>query len=366
MLNVRFTTIFAILISTLLLVIAPIGAQEDDEELIGGVLNVYSARHYGQMETPFIEFEEATGIEVRVSQGSPRDLLARLRADIERGNRSVADVYLAIDAGVLAIATEEGLLQPYTSDTLEANILETQRDPDGHWYGFSQRVRTVVYNPEGVTEEELENLNEYADLADPVWEGRLCMRPASHIYTVSWTSSLIHNLGEEEAAEVISGIAANVTRYINSDTSQIRAVATGECDVAVVNHYYMGLLAAGNEDDQDLFESVQLKWMNQGEDGTGTFYNINGAGIVTNAANLEQAQAFLEYFSTVEGQAPDETGIPGVNYEFPTNPEAEVNEVIAGFGEVMLDTDYPLWEYGALQAEAVTLLEENGFGFSEN
>jgi len=367
MLNTRKSTIFAIIISLLLLVVAPVSAQDDDDdELIGGVLNIYSARHYGDMEGPFLAFEEATGIEVRISQGSPRDLLARLRADIERGNRSVADIFLAIDAGVLAIATEEGLLQPYTSDTLEANIAETQRDPDGHWYGLSQRVRTVVYNPENVTEEEIDTLNDYADLAAPVWEGRLCMRPASHIYTVSWTSGLIYNLGAEEAAEVISGIANNVTRYINSDTSQIRALVAGECDVALVNHYYMGRLANGDDDDQATFEAVQLKWMNQGEDNTGTFYNINGAGIVANAANVEQAQAFLEYFSTIEGQAPDETGISGVNYEFPTNPEAEINETIAAFGEVMLDTGYPLWEYGDLQAEAVELLEDNGFGFSEN
>lgn len=333
----------------------------------GGVLNIYSSRHYGAMELPFTKFQEATGIEVRVSQGSPRDLLARLRADVDRGNRSPADLFLAIDAGVLSLAAEEGLLQPVDSEVLRQNIDETQRDPDNYWFGLSQRLRTVVYNPENVTEEELEfHLNTYSDLADPVWGGRLCMRPASHIYTVSWTSSLIYNLGAEEATSVIEGIAANVVRYIDSDTSQIKAVAAGECDVALINHYYLGILANGSDGDKSVFDAVDLRWMNQGEEGTGVFYNINGAGVVLNAANAENATAFLEYMSSLEGQAGDESGFPGSNYEFPVNPEAEINETIAAFGPVKLDTGFPLWEYGRLQADAVDLLETAGLGFSEN
>lgn len=352
---------FAALAALTMLTIAILPATAQDN----GFLNIYSARHYGALEAPFVQFQEDTGIEVRVSQGSPRDLLARLRADIDRGGRSPADLFLAIDAGVLSLATEEGLLQPIESDVLTANIAETQRDPDGHWYGLSQRVRTVVYNPTNVTEEEVTNsLNTYSDLASDVWEDRLCMRPASHIYTVSWTSSLIHNLGAAEAQAVIEGIGDNVVRYINSDTSQIQAVAAGECDVALVNHYYMGRLANGDEEAQETFNAVQLKWMN--EDTTGTFYNINGAGVVINAANADNAQTFLEYFSTVEGQSGEETGLPGVNYEYPTNPEASINETIAGFGSVTLDLTYNLWNYGALQSDAVTLLEEAGFGFSEN
>jgi iron(III) transport system substrate-binding protein len=360
----RATFVIAALLSTLSLSVLEQNAATAQS---GGVLNIYSSRHYGAMELPFTKFEEATGIEIRVSQGAPQDLLARLRADIGRGNRSPADLFLAIDAGVLSLAAAEGLLQPVDSETLRQNIDETQRDPDDYWFGISQRVRTAIYNPENVTGEELEDhLNSYSDLANPVWANRLCMRPASHIYTVSWTSSLIYNLGEDKAAEVISGIADNVVRYIDSDTSQITAVAAGECDVALVNHYYLGILANGSQRDKAVFEAVELRWMNQGEDGTGAFYNINGAGVVLNAANAENAIAFLEYMSSLEGQAGDETGFPGSNYEFPANPNAEINETIAAFGPVKLDTGYPLWEYGRLQADAVDLLEIAGFGFSEN
>jgi iron(III) transport system substrate-binding protein len=355
----RLFTYLAFVVILALLSLSSALAQATDS----GVLNVYSSRHYGEMEAPFIAFTEATGIDVRVSAGSPQDLLGRLRADIQRGNRSIADVFLAIDAGVLSLAAEEGLLMPIQSDVLNANIDESFRDPDGRWYGLSIRARTVVYNPANVSDEELAQLNNYSDLANPIWQGRLCMRPASHIYTISSFSSLVYHLGEE-AADVTAGIVSNVTRYINSDTSLIQAVAAGECDVTLVNHYYMGRLANGSADDQAVFNSVAIRWMNQ--DTTGVFFNVNGAGIVKDAANYDNAVKFLEYMSAVENQCGGSACFPGSNYEFPTNPEAEVNETIVGFGEFVLDLDYPLWEYGAYQEAAVTLLEDAGFGFTEN
>ncbi|MEM6282888.1 MAG: extracellular solute-binding protein [Chloroflexota bacterium] len=334
-------------------------AQEDP-----GVLNVYSSRHYGAMEAPFVKFQEETGIEVRVSAGSPRDLLARLRADIDRGDRSIADVFLAIDAGVLDLAAEEGLLAPIESDVLNENVAPEFRDPDGHWYGLSIRARTLVYNPENTTEEEIAAISTYSDLATDTWEGRMCMRPASHIYTVSLFSSLIFHLGEDAALETMTGISDNVTRYINSDTRQIEAVAAGECDVAFVNHYYLGRLASNG--DMEIPGTVNVKWMNQPDAGNGVFFNINGAGVVTNSANFDNAVAFIEFMSTVENQCGAMECFPGSNFEYPTNPNAEPNETIAGFGEFVYDTVYPLWEYGAFQDASVATLEAANFGFEEN
>ncbi|MEL6526454.1 MAG: extracellular solute-binding protein [Chloroflexota bacterium] len=355
----RFVVGTTALLALLSLAFSAVVAQED-----AGVLNIYSSRHYGDLEAPFVAFTEETGIDVRVSAGTPRDLLSRLRADIDRGNRSVADIFLAIDAGVLDLAAEEGLLQPLESEVVIENVDESFRDPDNHWFGLSIRTRTLVFNPENVTDEEIDAVTSYADLADPMWAGRLCMRPASHIYTVSLFSSILFNLGEEEATEVTTGIAENVTRYINSDTSQIRAVAAGECDVAIVNHYYMGRLANGDAEDVETFEAVQLKWMNQ--ESNGVFFNVNGAGIVTNAANYDNAVLFMEFMTNAENQCGDLTCFPGSNYEYPTNPEAVVNDTLLDFGEFTYDLEYPLWEYGAFQEASVEMLEQADFGFAEN
>jgi len=354
----RFSLAILFLAAVVSLGLLPAAAQDDP-----GVVNVYSSRHYGDLEGPFEAFTQATGIEVRVSAGTPQDLLTRLRADLQRGNRSIADVFLAIDAGVLSLAASEDLLVPITSDVLNANIAEEYRDPEGRWYGLSIRTRNVIYNPDNVTEAELAGLNTYADLASPEWQGRLCMRPASHIYTVSLFSSLLHHLGEEAPA-VAEGIAGNVSRYINSDTSLIQAVAAGECDVTVTNHYYLGRLINGSAEDQAVAERVAIRWMNQ--ETTGAFININGAGIIRNAANYDNALRFIEFLSLTENQCGSPTCFPGSNYEYPTNPAGELNETTASFGEVVFDTSYPLWEYGALQQPAIDMLMAAGFGFVEN
>jgi len=349
----------AISLVLMLTLIVPVTIAQDDDP---GVLNIYSARHYGAMEAPFVAFQEATGIEVRVSQGSPRDLLQRLQADIDRGGRSVADVFLAIDAGVMGIATENGLLQPVMSDVLDTNVPAEYRDPEGHWFGLSMRSRTLVYNPENVTEEEIDAVNTYADLASDVWADRMCMRPASHIYTVSLVSGLIYHNGYDSAKEIVDGWVSNNPIFINSDTRQIQAVMAGECDVAVVNSYYVARL----RDAEDPAGAVAHKWMNQGEDDFGVFFNVNAAGIVTNAANYDNALLFIEFMSSLEGQAGTPEGFPGSNFEFPVNPEAEAHPLLVDLGEVTFDTEYSLWEYGSLQTDAVTLLEEAGYGFDES
>jgi iron(III) transport system substrate-binding protein len=358
----KIFTVITLLAMMLALGVAFIGAQDDDP----GVLNIYSARHYGAMEAPFVQFQEDTGIEVRVSAGSPRDLLTRLRADLERGDRSVADLFLSIDAGTLDIAAEEGLFAQVESDILTENIAEPFRSPENYWYGLSIRPRSLVYNPENVTEEELASINNYEDMAADIWEGRACMRPAAHIYTVSLFSSVLYNQGEEVAADTLNGVANNVTRYINSDTRTIEAVAAGECDIAFVNYYYVARLAKGDEAAQDTFNSIALKWMGQGEDGTGVFFNINGAGVVRNAANYDNAVRFIEYMSQPENQCGSVECFPGSNNEYPTNPTVEPNETLQSFGEFEYGTGYPLWEYGAYQQRTVELLEEAGFGFEEN
>lgn len=350
------------LLTTLLLAVSvPMMAHAQQS-----VLNVYSSRHYGTMEAPFVAFQEATGIEVRVSAGTPNDLLERLTAEVDQGGRSVADVFLAIDGGVLELAAQRELLQAIESDVLNANIPTELRDPEGYWYGLSKRVRTLVYNPANVSEEELASIQTYADLGAPTWANRVCMRPASHTYTVALMSSLVFHLGEEEAALSFGNISNNVTRYINSDTSIITAVAAGECDVAFVNHYYLARLANGSNDDKAIYDAVRIHFMQQGEEQAGAFFNVNGAGVVVNAANYDNAVRFIEFMSQPEMQASTPEAFVGSNYEYPVHPEAELHPTLASWGEVKLDTVYPLWEYGNLQVRTIELLDEVGFGFTEN
>lgn len=313
------------------------------------VVNVYSARHYGAMEDAFVRFTEETGIEVRLSSGSAQSILERLRAE---GSQTVADVYFTIDAGGLDLAASEGLLQPIESEILTEAIPADLRDPDNLWFAVSQRMRTIMYNPETVDPSELST---YAALADETWAGRLCLRPGTHIYTISLIGSLIANLGAEEAERVVAGWVANQPQYIDSDTRILETIAAGGCDVGLTNHYYLARLL-----DTDPEFPVRAFWANQDEGETGVFRNVGGVAMTAAALNRDNAIRLIEWMAT-DGQAADLTGVPGGNYEFPTAVDAPVNEIIAGFGEFTIDP-LPLTEYGELQIQAVELIERVGYG----
>ncbi len=334
---------FALLLG---IIAAPAHAQSSAPR----VVNLYSSRHYGAMEAAFTAFTEATGIEVRLSQGSAQSILERLRAE---GSQTIADVFFTIDAGGLSLAAEEGLLQPIESAVIEAAVPEDLRDPENRWFAVSQRMRTIMYNPTAVDPAELST---YEQLADPMWNGRLCLRPATHIYTISLVGSLIAAHGVEEAERIVSGWVANNPQYIDSDTRILETIAAGGCDVGLTNHYY---LARKLNEDPNF--PVQVFWANQGEGERGVFRNVSGVGVTTAALNVENAVRLIEWMVT-DGQAADATGIPGGNYEFAVNPEAPMHPIIAEFGEFTIDP-LPLAEYGSFQAEAVAVLERSGYGF---
>lgn len=328
-----------------LLLVAPAVAQDSRQ-----VVNVYSARHYGAMEEAFVRFTEATGIEVRLSQGSVQSLLERLRAE---GSQTPADVFFSIDAGALDLAAAEGLLQPIQSDVIAEAIPAELRDPDNQWVAVSQRLRTFVYNPDTVDPAELTT---YADLADPKWAGRLCMRPATHIYTISLVGGLILDLGEDAAEQVVAGWVANNPQYIDSDSRMVETVAAGGCDVALVNHYYFARALSENPE-----LNARLAWADQGEGANGVFRNVSAIGITSAAVNYDNAVRLIEWMVT-DGQAGDNSGIPGGGFEFPTNPEAEPAPVLVELGEPIINP-LPLNEYGDVQETALALLERVGYGF---
>ncbi len=315
------------------------------------VVNLYSARHYGAVEEVMERFTEETGIEVLISQGSTQSLVERVLAE---GAQTPADAIITIDGGSMQLLADEGVLATVDSPIIAESIPENLRDPEGQWAGLSQRVRTLVYNPANVSDDEVPAT--YADLADPAWEGRLCLRPASHIYTIALVSNIVANEGEDGAREIVAGWVANNPTYIDSDTRTLETIAAGGCDAGIVNHYYLGNILA---EDPDF--PVQLVWANQAT--TGVHRNIIAMGVLESARNKENAITLMEWLAT-EGQGATPDTLPGSNSEFPANPDAAVNEVIAGFGPWEADP-LPIAEYGRNQAAALQLLEETGYGFDE-
>lgn len=307
-------------------------------------LQIYSARHY-DLEGAFGDFTDETGISVEFITGDDAELLERLKAE---GTDTSADVFMTVDAGNLWNAARQDVLAPVSTPGLDAAVPEDLRDPEGRWYGLAMRARTLTYNPDNVDPVEFDAQDSYAGLADPKWKGRLCMRDATSAYTQSLVASLIDLHGREQALEIVRGWVANDVDIMSNDVLLLEAIDAGSCDVGINNHYY---LARTLEENPEL--SVDLFWASQ--EGAGAHVNISGAGVVAESDNAEQARQLIEWLAT-KGQ----NAFVDANHEFPVNPEAKPEPVIAGFGGF---TRMPLnaEAYGDLNAEAVDLLAEAGY-----
>ena len=314
------------------------------------VVNVYSARHYESDDVLFDLFTEETGIEVNKVESDAEELIERIRSE---GENTPADVLITVDAGNLWRAEEAGLLAPTTSETLESAIPENLRHPEGEWFGLATRARVFVYNPETVDALELST---YEDLANENWQGRVCIRSSSNIYNQSLLASIIAADGAEAAESWAAGMVANFARPPQGgDTDQIEAVAAGECDVAVVNHYYLArLIASDDAADNEVAAAVDIFFPNQ--DGRGTHVNISGAGVVAGAPNPENALAFIEFLASPKAQQI----FADQNNEYPVIEGLEPSEQTQGFGEFMVD-ELNVSQYGENNAEAVRIFDRVGW-----
>ena len=314
-----------------------------------GEVNVYSHRHYPVDEEIFASFTEQTGIKVNVVKAKADALIVRIK---EEGEQSPADVLVTADAGRLHRAKTEGILQSVRSSNLESAIPEDRRDPEGQWFGLTVRARMIAYAKERV---QPDALSTYEDLADEKWKGKILVRSSSNIYNQSLMASLIAHLGTEKAGAWAKAVRGNMARPPQgSDRDQMRAVAAGLGDLAVVNTYYVGLLAnSEDEKDRDVAAKVGVFFPNQ--DDRGTHINISGAGVVKHAKNKENAIKLLEFLVSEKVQQK----YANANYEYPVKIKAN-SELLNGWGEFKADT-LNLSKLGEHNAEAATVFAEAGW-----
>jgi iron(III) transport system substrate-binding protein len=227
------------------------------------------------------------------------------------------------------------------------------RHPDGLWVGLSKRARVIVYNADAGLPEPL---SDYSDLANPAHKGKVCIRSSSNIYNISLMAGVVSRMGEAMAEEWAAGVVANFARTPQSnDTGQIRAVASGECQIAIANTYYLARLAASDEPaDQAVASAVNIVF--PGQEGNGTHVNISGAGLVSTSPNPENAVKFLEYLSSDAAQLLFANG----NNEYPAVPGIAASSVVVGLGgfkEDMLNAS----ELGINQAAAIMVFDRAGW-----
>lgn len=330
--------------------IAGCNNQSQDAAAPDAVVNVYSARHYDVDDDLFDSFTEQTGIDVNVVEGKSDELIERIKAE---GEASPADVFITVDAGRLWRAEQAGIFQPVSSPVLDERVPASLRHPDGLWYGLTKRARVLIYNVETVDPAELST---YEALAEPPWNGRVCVRSSGNIYNQSLLGSLIETIGLEATETWAEGLVNNFARDPDGgDVNQIKAVAAGQCDVAIANHYYWARLAKSDEpESQDVIAKTAVFFPNQ--DDRGTHVNISGVGMVAGAANEDSAIAFLEFLVSDEAQEV----FADSNNEYPVVEGVAMDPIVAELGEFKVD-EVNVSAYGRNNPDVVKLVDRVGW-----
>ncbi len=323
------------------------GAQEVEGD---GAVNVYSHRHYEIDRQLFEQFTEETGIEVNVVNADSDELIQRLK---QEGEYSPADLLITADVARLVRAQEEGLLQGIENSVLEDRVPTHLREPEGYWFGLTKRARVIVYHQNRVDPAELST---YEALTDPQWEVKIAIRSSSNIYNQSLLASIIANKGADYARQWAEGIVANMARDPQgNDRDQMRAVAAGQADIAVVNTYYVGrMLNSDDPEEVEVAEQIGVFFPNQ--EGRGTHVNISGAGVTAHAPNRENAEQLLEFLTTEDSQRL----FAQANYEYPVVAKVPSAEVVRGWGDFKEDT-LNLTKLGEYNSEAVRIFDRAGW-----
>jgi len=309
---------------------------------------VYSARNEQLIKPLFDAYTRETGVPIKFITDKEGPLMARLKAE---GRNTPADMLLTVDAGNLWQASEEGLLRPIQSKTLQANVPAHLRDPGNEWFGLSVRARTLVYHTGKVKPADLST---YEALASPKWKGRLCLRTSKKVYNQSLVAMMITEYGEGKTEDMVRGWVANLaTPPFPDDTKAMEAVAAGQCDVTLVNTYYFGRLM-----EKQPTLPLAIFWPNQNlkNKAAGVHVNISGAGVTRYARNPSGAQKLIEWLSSDKAQ----NLFADVNLEYPVNPGVTLDKTVASWGSFKQNL-VNVKEAGSLQAKAVKLMDRAGY-----
>lgn len=313
-------------------------------------VNIYSAREENLIKPILDIYSQRTGTTINLVTGGADELTQRLELE---GANSPADLLLTVDIGRLYRAKEAGLLQSVDSEVLNMTIPAQYRDPEGQWFGISLRSRVVIYDRERV---DPADLSTYADLANPKWANKICVRSSSNIYNQSLVASMISRDGVQATEAWVRGLVANFGRNPQGgDRDQINAVAVGQCELAITNTYYLaGMLQSSNPAEVKTAQSVAVFFPDQ--QGHGAHVNVSGAGVTTAAKNRDAAIKLIEFLASVEAQA----WYAETNNEYSIRGDVPSSKLLQSWGSFKAD-DIALEELGIHNAEAVRLMDRAGW-----
>lgn len=312
-------------------------------------VNVYTTREPKLAQPLFDLFTKQTGVKVNaifVEKG----MAERVAAE---GANSPADVLMAVDIGNLIDGVNRGVTQGVQSEALASAIPANLRDKDGHWFSLSLRARLIYASKDRVKE----NTISYSDLANPKWNGKVCIRAGQHPYNTALVAAYIAHHGVEKTEAWLKGVKANLARKAaGGDREVARDILGGICDIGVANSYYVGLMRSGRggPDQQKWGDAIKIV-LPVFENG-GTHVNISGASVAKNAPNKGNAVKLLEFLVSNDAQAI----YAEANYEYPVRQGAKIDPIIAALGTLKPDT-IDLTQIAKNRKHASELIDRVGF-----
>jgi len=310
------------------------------------VVNIYSYRQPTLIDPLLARFTAETGIETRVVFAE-KGLVERM---VQEGNNSPVDVLLTADVGRLVEAADRGVGQPVNSETINAKVPANLRDEGNQWFGLTMRGRVVYASNDRVKQDAIT----YEELADPKWKGKICTRPGDHPYNLGLIAAMIAHKGEAEAKKWLEGLKANLAiKPSGNDRAQAKSVFAGECDLAIANTYYMGLMLTNEKEPEqkDWAKSARIIFPTFSEGGTQV--NISGMLLAKNAPNKDNAVKLMEFLASDEAQKLYAEG----NFEYPVNPKVPAAEIVQSWGTFTPDTLH-VSDLAKYQAQASKLVDE--------
>lgn len=292
-----------------------------------GVVNIYSYRQPDIIKPVLDAFTAETGIRTEVlflDKGLEDRILAE-------GANSPADVILTVDIARLTNAKEKGVTQALNDETVNKTLPAEYRDPEGHWFGLTKRARVLYASKERVGDQPIT----YAELADPKWKGKICMRSGQHDYNLALFSAAIAHWGPQKTEEWMKGLKANLARKPDGgDRPQAKAIFAGECDIALGNTYYVGLMRTNEKEPEEKEWGNAIKVVFPTFENGGTHVNIAGAALAKNAPNRENGVKLIEFLSSHKAQQiyAEQT------YEYPVEPGLDASDMVKSFGTLTADT----------------------------
>lgn len=314
-------------------------------------VNVYSTREPGLVKPLLDAFTDKTGIEVRFIFAKD-GLIERMAAE---GRNSPADVLLTNEFGLLTRAKTKAVTQALDNPAINDRLPATLRDPEGHWFALTRRARVVYASKDRVEQDEIT----YEELAEPKWNGKVCIRSGQHTYNIALIASMIAHHGVEKAETWLQGLKNNLARKpAGGDREGVRDVKAGLCDIAIGNTYYMAAMLK-NPKQKSWADAVRLIFPNAND--RGTHVNISGMSLAAHAPNKDNAIKLMKFLLTPEAQKLYAKS----NGEYPAVDGVAGTELVESWGKLKPDT-LPLSKIAEYRKQASDLVDKVKFNLGPN